>query len=304
MKTISGIQGRITRMPTLVLQIIWLSILGYSPGMSAQKVIYLYPETIRLVAQVDEAAKSVTQQGEKAFDYFMRDGSRWRSGGRCTFAIDLDGNVFAHEDTAMVGKNMIDLTDPNGKPIIQWFIRKALGFSQSGWTHFLWIKSGDSIPSWKTTYVKLTKAPSGKVYVVGSGRYNIRMEKAFAVDAVNDATYLIRVEGESAFEKLKDLTSEFVFKDSYIFVLDTSYTLLVNAPFHDLEGKNLYDMQDVNGKYFFREFVQVAEEDGSGWVFYKWPKPGETKPSNKCSYIKKIATRGKIYIVGTGIYHD
>jgi len=48
----------------------------------------------------------------------------------------------------------------------------------------------------------------------------------------------------------------------------------------------------------------VAEEDGSGWVFYKWPKPGETEPSNKCSFVKKIVSKGDTYVVGTGIYHD
>lgn len=269
-----------------------------------QKVSYLYPETILLVALVDDASDAVSQRGERAFTDFMRDGTKWRYGDRYTFAVDLDGNVFAHEDTAMVGKNMSDLKDPNGKPIIQWFIRKALGFTQSGWTHYLWVKPGDTIPSWKTTYVKLARAPSGKVYAVGSGLYDMRMEKIFALEAVNDAAYVIRIEGLSAFDKLRDPTSEFVFKDTYIFVLDTSYTLLVNQPFHELEGKNLYDIQDATGKYFFREFVQVATEDGSGWVFYQWPKPGETKPSNKCSYVKKIATKGNTYIVGTGIYHD
>lgn len=277
---------------------------GFVNQLSGQKLTYTYPETIRLVALVDDAAAAVSQRGEKAFTDFMRDGTKWRYGDRYTFAIDLDGNVMAHEDTAMVGKNMIDLKDPNGKPIIQWFIRKGLGFTQSGWTHYIWVKPGDTVSSWKTTYVKLTKAPSGKIYVVGSGLYDMRMEKAFAIDAVNDATYLIRVEGKQAFDKLRDPTSEFVFKDTYIFVLDTSYNLLVNQPFHELEGQNLYDIQDVTGKYFFREFVQVAEEDGSGWVFYKWPKLGETGPSNKCSFVKKIVSKGETYVVGTGIYHD
>lgn len=272
--------------------------------VSAQKVMYTYPETIRLVTLVNDAARAVKKSGESTFKYFMKDGSIWRKGEKYIFIVDLDGNLYAHEDTAMVGKNMIDLKDPNGKPIIQWCIRKTLGSEKSGWLHYLWVKPGDSLPSWKTTYVKLVTAPSGKAYVVGSGRYDMRMEKTFAINAVNDAIYLIRMERGRAFEKLRDPKSEFVYKDTYIFVLDTSYTMLVNMPFRDLEGKSHYDIQDANGKYFFREFVQTAMDDGSGWVFYKWPKPGETTPSNKCSYVKKIKSGGKIYIVGTGIYHD
>jgi len=293
------------RMKQLLFVILACSIaLITASSLYGQKATYMYSETIRLVALVKNAATAISQSGEKTFKYFMQDGTKWRKGERYIFVVDLNGNVFAHEDTALVGKNMIDLKDPNGKPIIEWFIRKGLGLKQSGWMHYLWIKPGDSIPSWKTTYVKLAKAPSGTVYVVGSGLYDMRMEKTFAIDAVNDAIYLIRMEKERAFDKLRDPTSEFVYKDTYIFVLDTTYNLLVNQPFREFEDKNLYDIQDATGKYFFREFVQVAEQDGHGWVFYKWPKPGETKPSNKCSFVKKIVSRGNTYIIGTGIYHD
>lgn len=63
------------RTPSPAALITGLLIMGYAPSASAQKVTYLYPETSRLVALVDEAATFVAQQGEKAFDYFMRDGS-------------------------------------------------------------------------------------------------------------------------------------------------------------------------------------------------------------------------------------
>jgi len=304
MKTVSILRRfrHLHRAPTQVFAI-FLFITWPTSGIT-QSTGYTYDKTIRLVALVDDAASAVSQKGEKAFDDFMRPGTKWRNGNTYVFAVDLDGVVYAHEDTSFISKNMSGLTDPNGKLIVQWFIRKALGMNQKGWMHYLWVKPGDTVASWKTTYVKLTRSPSGKVYVVGSGQYNMPMEKAFAVDAVNDAIYLIRVEGDQAFDKLRDPTSEFVYKDSYVFVLDTSYTLLVNYPFRDLEGKNLYDIQDTEGKYFFREFVQTGLEEGSGWVFYKWPKPGENTPMSKCTYVKKFLYKGKTYIVGTGIYRD
>jgi signal transduction histidine kinase len=271
-------------------------------SISGQTVAYQYPGTVALVSLMNDAAALISQKGEKAFADFMRDGSRWRTGETYTFVVGMNGDVFAHEDTSMIGKNMTDLKDANGKPIIQWFIRKGLGMKQSGWTHYLWPKPGETKPSWKTTYVRLAKSPSGTVYVVGSGRYDMKMEKAFAVEAVNDAVYLIRIEGKSAFPKLRDSASEFVYKDTYIFVLDTNYTLMVNQPYRDLEGQNLYDIRDPAGKYFFREFVEVVKNDDYGWVTYLWPKPGETKPSRKTSFVKKIVLRGETFIVGTGIY--
>jgi signal transduction histidine kinase len=265
---------------------------------------YRYAETYRLVDIVNNAAVLVNQNGESAFTSLMKKGSRWRSGETYIFVIDLKGNCYVHEETGLVGKNIIDLKDPNGKPIIQWFIRKALGPGQSGWTHYLWVKPGDSLPVWKTTYTKLAKSPSGKLFIVGSGLYNMKMEKAFSVEALDDAIVLIRQMGTRAFPVLKDKTSEFVYKDTYVFVVDSAYKVLVDPPFPGEEGKYVYDYRDINGKYFFREFFKVANEKGSGWVDYAWPKPGEAGPSPKTSYVKKIMVRGEAYLVGTGIYID
>ena len=279
--------------------VIWLVTCGAAAGQTAK---YRYSETNRLVDVVNDAVTLINQKGEASFPMLMKKDSRWRSGETYIFVIDLKGNCFAHEDASLVGKNISDLKDPNGKPIIQWFIRKALGPGQSGWTHYLWIKPGDTLKAWKTTFTRLAKAPSGTLYIVGSGLYNMKMEKAFAVEAVDDAMMLIRQTGIRAFPVLRDKTSEFVYKDTYIFIVDSAYTVLVDPPFPGEEGHYVYDYRDINGKYFFREFFQVANEKGSGWVDYYWPKPGEARPSPKTSFVKKIVVRGEAYLVGTGIY--
>jgi len=278
---------------------IWLTACSAASGQQGK---YRYAETNRLVDLVNDAVALIRQNGEDAFPSLAKKGSRWCSGDIYIFVIDLKGNCFVHGDTGMVGKNISDLKDPNGKPIVQWFIRKALGPGQSGWTHYLWVKPGTNVPLWKTTFTRLANAPSGAIYIVGSGLYNMKMEKTFAVEAVEDATVLIRQMGSKAFPVLKDKTSEFVYKDTYIFVVDSSYTVLVDPPFPGEEGHNVYDYRDINGKYFFRDFFQVANEKGSGWVDYAWPKPGEAKPSPKTSYVRKVVVRGVVYLVGTGIY--
>ena len=270
----------------------------------SQQGKYRYAETNRLVDLVNDAAALIRQSGESAFPSLTKTGSRWRNGEQYIFVIDLKGYCFVHGDSALVGKNINDLRDPNGKPIIQWFIRKALGPGQSGWTHYRWIRPGDSVPTWKTTYTKLANSPSGAIYIVGAGLYNMKMEKAFSVEAVDDAVVLLRQMGPKAFNLLRDKTSEFVYKDTYIFIVDSAYTVLVDPAFPGEEGHNVYDYHDINGKYFFREFFQIANEKGSGWVDYYWPKPGEGKPSPKTSYVRKVTVRGVVYLAGTGIYLD
>jgi cytochrome c len=292
---------RIAKSVWLLGPVIWL-LTCYAA--SAQQGKYKYPETNRLVETVNEAAAQIRQSGEASFPYFMKKNSHWRSGDLYIFVVDLKGYCFVHEDTSLVGKNIYDLKDPNGKLIIQWFIRKALSPDQSGWTHYLWVKPGTTAPAWKTTYTKLANASSGAIYIVGAGLYNLKMEKAFAVEAVDDAVVLIRQMGPKAFPILKDKTSEFVYKDTYVFVVDSTYTVLVDPPFPGEEGHNVHDYKDMNGKYFFQEFFRVADEHGSGWIDYVWPKPGEANPSKKSSYVSKIRVKGMVYLVGTGIYSE
>ena len=270
----------------------------------AQSSKYKFEETINLVNLVNDAAAEVNRKGENAFHEFMNNGSRWRSGETYVFVCGLKGDIFVHEDPALVGKNEYELRDVNGKPIVQWFIRKALGVGQCGWTHYEWVKPGKTSPSWKSTYIKLAKSPSGTIYAVGSGLYNMHMEKEFAIDAVNDAMSLIRTMGKDAFRILRDTASEFVYKDTYVFVLDSLYNTLVNPADPALEGKNQKDMKDPSGKLFIQDIVRTALENWQGWVDYLWPKPGTTKAVRKASYVKKMIVRGEVFIVGTGVYLD
>jgi signal transduction histidine kinase len=251
---------------------------------------------------VNDAATLVSQKGDGAFKELMTNGSRWRTGDTYMFVCDLKGNVYVHEDPSLVGKNLSDLKDKNGKPIIQWFIKTASGPGQSGWTHYVWTRPGKAEPSWKSTYVKLAKTASGMAYVVGSGLYDMKMEKEFAIEAVNDAMALIGNTGRAAFPILRNTASEFVYKDTYVFVMDLSCNMLVHPASPELEGKNLRDMKDPAGKFLFREFVQVVQEHGSGWVDYLWPKPGTTKPVPKTSFVSKVVVKGETFVVGTGIY--
>ena len=287
--------------PWILASVLWLFNFSIVFGQQGK---YRYAETNRIVEMVNDAALLIRQNGESAFSTLMKRNSRWSSDQSYIFVVDLQGKCYVHQDTSLIGKSLYDIKDPNGKPFIQWFIRKALGQGQSGWTHYRWIRHGDTLPSWKTTFTHLANTQSGKVFIVGAGLYNMKMEKAFVVEALDDAVILIRQMGPKAFPVLRDKGSEFVYKDTYVFVVDSAYKVLVNPAFPGEEGQNVYDLRDVNGKYFFRELFHVAGEKGSGWVDYLWPKPGEARPSPKSTYVRKIVVRGTSYIVGTGIYPE
>jgi signal transduction histidine kinase len=268
------------------------------------KPLYQYQETRDLVALVNSAAGLVGAKGEMAFADFRLSGSRWRQGETYIFVLDPQGNMLVHPDPAMEGKNELNLKDTNGKPIIRGLIDAATASPNkpAGWYHYQWLIPGDILPRWKSSYVRLVTAPSGKSYVVGSGVYNDRMERNFVVDEVRAAIGEIEKNGAAAFPLFHDPTGPFIAKDAYIFVYDMNGVNLVLPPFPTLEGQKLWDVKDTKGKLFIQEMIQAVQTSGSGWVDYMWPKPGESVSTLKSSYVSKVKMGDQWVLVGCGVY--
>lgn len=265
---------------------------------------YQYKETINLVQLVRDAADLISAKGENAFDEFRRRGSRWLGEETYIFVLDLDGNMLVHPDPALEGRNQLELKDINGKPIIRGLIGAATTFPEKpeGWFHYQWVVPGDLLPRWKSSFVQLVNTPSGNNYIVGSGMYNDRMERAFVVDAVKNAVMEINKNGKDAFSILRDPAGPYVIKNNYVFVTDTNGVELVNAGFPNLEGRNLLDVKDTNGKYLNKEMLKLIKTTGSGWSDYMWPKPGDSVSTLKSSYVHKANIDDETFMVGCGAY--
>lgn len=121
---------------------------------------------------------------------------------------------------------------------------------------------------------------------------------------VDQAAALLESKGTDAFAEFRKKDSQWFKGDTYIFVVDTNGIEVVHPAQPDLEGKSIMDLKDANGKAFVKEMIEMANTKGSGWVEYMWPKPGETEPSKKMTYIKKVKTGDDILIVGSGYYTD
>lgn len=265
---------------------------------------YENADTRELVGLVVDAAGLVRARGEAAFSDFRAAGSRWRQAETYIFVLDLDGGMLVHPDPALEGRNQIDLRDINGKPIIRGLIDAVTTHpgKSDGWYHYEWPVPGGLFPRWKSSYVRLAGAPSGKRYVIGSGMYNDRMERAFVVDMVQDAVARIEKNGAAAYPLLRDMKGAFVAKDAYVFVIDRNGVDLVNPAFPNLEGRNLLDVKDTLGKPLIREMLEVSRSKGSGWVDYMWPKPGESASTQKSTYVGTARVGGESLLVGCGIY--
>jgi len=270
-----------------------------APGCSSA---YQYKETQDLVSLVKDAAILIKNQGEVVFPEFKKAESKWRHGDIYVFILDTQGTMLVHPDPALEGKNQIGLKDVNNKPIIKGLIKEAANKRGEGWFHYQWPEPGSIFPLWKSTFVKQATAPSGKSYIVGSGLYNMKMEKEFIVAVVNAAAALIEKEGRRAFPAIRDRSGPFTFLDTYVFIDNPAGVELVNGAFPNVEGRNLMDYKDSTGKYLVREYITVALTRGSGWVDYLWPKPGQSVPSKKHTYVRKVKYGDEVFIVGSGAY--
>ncbi|MBU0960329.1 MAG: cache domain-containing protein [Proteobacteria bacterium] len=89
----------------------------------------------------------------------------------------------------------------------------------------------------------------------------------------------------------------------YFWINDMGPRMIMHPYRTDLEGKDVSDFQDSNGKHLFLEFVRTVQQKGEGYVDYMWQwKDNPTKISPKMSYIKGFEPWG--WIIGTGMYID
>ena len=109
---------------------------------------------------------------------------------------------------------------------------------------------------------------------------------------------------EEAIKEIGDKNGPFVWKNTYVFLMNIEGHMLAHPMIPQLTEKgSLLDVTDKNKenpKLLFREFVDVASKNGEGWVWYMWPKPMEKTPSKKFTFIYRVGFTDMF--VGAGIY--
>ena len=143
---------------------------------------------------------------------------------------------------------------------------------------------------------------------------NIYEEKIMATKNVVEVAYSILADYETRVRK-GELNAEEAQKKAiegiqnlrynereYFWVNDLHPRMIMHPYKPELNGKDLTENKDPNGKHLFLEFVNVCREKGEGLVDYMWPKYEGSEPVPKISYVKLFKPWG--WIVGSGIYID
>lgn len=130
-----------------------------------------------------------------------------------------------------------------------------------------------------------------------------QVERAHAIAANIHDRYRQSKSSEEIKEMIREALRPIRFYDGrgYFFIYDMqgNNVLLPFSP--QLEGRNLWDLQDSTGSYTIRRMVDLMRQKGEGYLAWNWYKPGEIhKMSEKLGFARMFAPFD--WWIGTGEY--
>jgi signal transduction histidine kinase len=107
---------------------------------------------------------------------------------------------------------------------------------------------------------------------------------------------------EKACKDFADPDAGFQKGELYIVLQDVreagTLKILCHAKNPRLNGKDLTEMKDANGKQFNKEVISLVKDKGQGWVDYRWVNPVSGHIEDKRSYLESLDG----LVVVAGIY--
>ena len=128
---------------------------------------------------------------------------------------------------------------------------------------------------------------------------------------VREAAAYLSENGEAGLPMFSEAQSAFVWKDTYVFVLDCADDITAAHPVKANIGRPVSALKDVDGKPFGDLMCEAAASPDGGWVEYMWPKTEAgadgtlveaDTPSRKIAYVMSVPDQP--YQVGAGDYDD
>ena len=110
-----------------------------------------------------------------------------------------------------------------------------------------------------------------------------------AIAMVKKAVAAIKAEGpDKAYPEISTKGGPFTAGDLYVVVYQLDGKVLAHGSNQKFVGKDLIDAQDVDGKYYVKERVELAGKQASFWQDYKFVNPVSKKVEPKEMYCEKL----------------
>jgi len=123
----------------------------------------------------------------------------------------------------------------------------------------------------------------------GSASAGEGASKDDAIAMVKKAVTFIKEKGaEKAYPEFTGKAAGFIDRDLYVVVYQLDGKVLAHGSNAKFVGKDLIDAQDVDGKLYVKERVEMAAKQPSFWQDYKFVNPVSKKVEPKQMYCEKV----------------
>jgi cytochrome c len=130
------------------------------------------------------------------------------------------------------------------------------------------------------------------------------------VQKVRQAAGYLSKQGEAGLATFKQRRSDFVWANTYVFVIDCEQKKVAANPLFGFVGMPLSELKDPTGKVIGPMFCPGNSAKSSTnsnsargyWIEYHWPKAGQKEPARKLTYIEPVPNTP--FTVGAGIYDE
>src|ERR1017187_3288769 len=117
----------------------------------------------------------------------------------------------------------------------------------------------------------LISALAATLVFVGAAAAADGANKDDAVAMVKKAVAFIKEQGpEKAYPEFTGKDAKFIDRDLYVVVYQLDGKVLAHGSNQKLIGKNISDAQDVDGKFFVKERIELARKQPTFWQEYKF----------------------------------
>jgi signal transduction histidine kinase len=257
-----------------------------------------------LIAFVNEARDFVIEQGKyKANKIFNDPSGKFAGGKHYIIASDFNGTCLAHPyEPAMVGENVLNVTDSNGVAIKRNM--REVAKRGSGFAYYIWPNPAHSnAEELKITYVLKVDEEmwlaAGTYLSVQTPVFSNESRENLVAFVEGARSFALNTSKEEALKTFNDINSSYVEANRYIIAYDFAGNCLVHPILPELIGKNRIDVRDPNGVEQVRDMIALAQ-NGEGFTYYLYPDPAKNMtPGLKLSYVAKV---DDTWWMGAGIY--
>lgn len=251
-----------------------------------------YPDADR------EAAVDLVKKGYTYFkahgvsiareDFSSKSNYEFRYGDLYLAVYDTKGKCIANgENEELIGQNMLDAQDGDGRFYVQELIKKAKKDS-SGWVD---IKAKNSFESIYVEYLDL----GIESYIITCGVFPITKADTASLLVRSGVSYLQANPEDKVFAEFTETNGRFIRGDLELFVYDDTGLCYAYGDDSDRVWVNDIDKKDDDGKSYVKLFINTAKS-GAAKVTYK------IKGSRNVTFVDRVEKDGTGFTIGSGFF--